>query len=170
MRSALSQGSGLAWKCSWQELEGEPQQSQPKLKSQALVNKQSGLEMRAPMVYSPEGPQMWQIWVQVCLGRRKSLCSGELEHFFCSVLPSSYLSSHYTSSLWQTKPFSKFRLTKSPTPSKIRRALPQQQKAKPAVKPPATPLSASRDLWSPWFRVQFLPRHAAPLQRKSVLV
>lgn len=39
MQTALSQGSGLVWKCSWQELEGGPQQSQPKLESQALVNR-----------------------------------------------------------------------------------------------------------------------------------
>lgn len=43
---------------------------------------------------------------------------------------SSSLGSHYASSLWQTKPLLTFRLTKSPTPFKISRLLPQWERAK----------------------------------------
>lgn len=107
----------------------EPQQSRPRLRSQALADKWIGFEMMAPMVYSQEGPHTRQIWVQICLGRRK-LYSGELRHLFYNVAPSSSLGSHYASSLWQTKPLLTFRLTKSPTPFKIRRLLPQWERAK----------------------------------------
>lgn len=64
----------------------EPRQSRPRLRSQALADKWSGFEMMAPMVYSQEGPHTRQIWVQICLGRRK-LCSGELWHFFYNMAP-----------------------------------------------------------------------------------
>lgn len=40
MQTAVSQSSGVV-KCSWKELEGEPQQSRQKLKSQVLLNRVS---------------------------------------------------------------------------------------------------------------------------------